>query len=150
MKGANISIRNKKASFQYEFLEKYIAGIQLQGTEIKSIRQGKANINEAWCSFTNGELYVNGMHISEYWWGTVNNHVPKRERKLLMHKKELVKLMRRSQEKGLSIVALCLFINDKGLAKLEIALARGKKIYDKREDIKQKDTRRELDRLRKH
>lgn len=145
-----ISIRNKKASFEYELLEKYIAGIQLQGTEIKSIRMGKANISEAWCHFEGNELYVQGMHISEYWWGSCNNHVPKRERKLLLHKKELSKLLRKSQEKGLSIVATCLFVNERGLAKLEIALAKGKKSFDKREDIKQKDTQRELDRIRKH
>ena len=145
-----ISIRNKKAGFEYELLEKYIAGIQLQGTEIKSIRMGKAGISEAWCTFVNGELYVREMHIAEYWWGSFNNHDPKRERKLLLRKKELSKLMRKSQEKGFSIIATCLFVNERGLAKLEIALARGKKAYDKREDLRLKDSRRELDRIRKH
>ncbi len=145
-----IVIRNKKAGFEYEILEKFVAGIQLQGTEIKSIRMGKAGISEAWCTFVNGELYVREMHIAEYWWGSFNNHDPKRERKLLLRKKELSKLMRKSQEKGFSIIATCLFVNERGLAKLEIALARGKKAYDKREDLRLKDSRRELDRIRKH
>lgn len=142
-------IRNKKAGFQYELIEKYVAGIQLSGTEIKSIRLGKANLVDAYCNFQQGELWISGMHIAEYWWGNLNNHEPKRERKLLLSKKELRKLERQSQEKGLTIVATKLFINEKGLAKLEIALAKGKKQHDKREDIKQKDSKRELDRLRK-
>lgn len=145
-----IVIRNKKAGFEYEILEKFVAGIQLQGTEIKSIRMGKAGISEAWCTFVNGELYVREMHIAEYWWGSFNNHDPKRERKLLLRKKEISKLMRKSQEKGFSIIATCLFVNERGLAKLEIALARGKKAYDKREDLRLKDSKRELDRIRKH
>lgn len=145
----NINIRNKKASFEYEFLEKYIAGIQLFGTEIKSIRAGKANLTDAYCFFRDSELWIQGLHISEYGLGTCNNHDPKRERKLLLSRKELNKLERKAQDKGLTIIALRLFLNDRGLAKLEIALARGKKTYDKREDIKQKDSKRELDRAMK-
>ena len=145
----NINIKNRKASFNYEFLEKYIAGIQLFGTEIKSIREGKANLTDAYCFFRNNELWSQGIHISEYWWGTCNNHDPKRERKLLLSRKELNKLERKSQDSGLTIIALRMFINDRGFAKVEIALARGKKRFDKREDIKQRDSKRELDRLRK-
>ena len=145
----NINVKNRKASFEYEFLEKYVAGIQLFGTEIKSIREGKANIADAYCFFRKNELWIQGMHIAEYWWGTFNNHDPKRERKLLLSRKELNKLERKSQDNGLTIIALRMFINDRGFAKLEIALARGKKKYDKREDIKQRDSKRELDKLRK-
>jgi SsrA-binding protein len=146
----NINIKNKKASFEYEFLEKYFAGIQLFGTEIKSIREGKANLADAYCFFRNNELWIQNMHVAEYWWGTCNNHDPKRERKLLLSRKELNKLERKLQDKGLTMIALRMFINDRGFAKLEIALARGKKRYDKREDIKQRDSKRELDRLRKN
>jgi len=145
----NIEIKNKKVSFEYEFLESYTAGIKLTGTEIKSIRKGKANLVDAYCYFANGELYVKGMHVSEYEWGSYSNHDPKRDRKLLLHKKEIVKLFRRSQEKGLTIVAYRIFLSEKGLAKLNIALARGKKQYDKREDLKKKDADREMDRMRK-
>jgi SsrA-binding protein len=145
----HINIKNRKASFEYEFLEKYIAGIQLAGTEIKSIRQGKANLVDAYCYFRDSELWIQGMHIAEYWWGSCNNHDPKRERKLLMSRKELNKLARKSQDKGLTIIAIRMFLNERGFAKLEIALAKGKKTYDKREDIKQKDAKRELDRLKK-
>jgi len=145
----NISIKNRKASFEYEFLEKYIAGIQLFGTEIKSIREGKASLADAYCVFRKNELWVQGLHIAEYWWGSCNNHDPKRERKLLLSRKELNKLERKAQDVGLTIIALRMFINERGFAKLEIALARGKKRYDRREDIKQRDSKRELDRLRK-
>lgn len=144
-----INIRNKKASHDFEFLEKFVAGIKLSGTEIKSIRLGKASLVDAFCYFANGELYVKSMHIAEYYWGNLNNHDPKRDRKLLLNKKELDKLFRRSQEKGLAIVAFHLFINEKGLAKLEIALAKGKKEFDKREDLKHKEARREMDRAMK-
>ncbi|MCX7985494.1 MAG: SsrA-binding protein SmpB [Bacteroidales bacterium] len=143
---SNIEIKNKKASFEYEFLERYTAGIKLTGTEIKSIRAGKANLVDAYCYFEKGELYVKGLHIAEYDWGNLNNHDPRRVRKLLLTKKELNKLYRRSQEKGLTIIAYRLWINEKGWAKLDIALARGKKQYDKREDIKKKDLQREMDR----
>ena len=145
-KASNIEIKNKKASFEYEFLERLTAGIKLVGTEIKAIRLGKANISDAYCTFANNELYVKNMHVSEYDWGTCNNHEPKRERKLLLNRKELNKLFRKSQEKGLTIVAYKIWINDKGLAKLDIALAKGKKLYDKRETLKTKDSKREMDR----
>lgn len=145
----NIDIKNKKASFEYEFLEQYTAGIKLVGTEIKAIRLGKANISDSFCYFASGELYVKGMHISEYDWGSYSNHEPKRDRKLLLTKKELTKLFKKSQEKGLTIVAYRMFLNDRGLAKLNIALARGKKQFDKREDLKKKDADREMDRMRK-
>jgi SsrA-binding protein len=145
-----VNIRNKKASHDFEFLEKFVAGIQLSGTEIKSIRLGKASLADAFCYFHNGELFVKNMHIAEYYWGNLNNHIPKRDRKLLLNKKELEKLFRRSQEKGLAIVAFHIFLNEKGLAKLEIALAKGKKEFDKREDLKQKEARREMDRAMKN
>lgn len=144
-----VNIRNKKASHDFEFLEKFVAGIQLSGTEIKSIRLGKASLVDAFCYFHNGELFVKNMHIAEYYWGNLNNHDPKRDRKLLLNKKELEKLFRRSQEKGLAIVAFHIFLNEKGLAKVEIALAKGKKEYDKREDLKHKEARREMDRAMK-
>ncbi len=146
----NISIRNKRASFDYEILDTYIAGIVLTGTEIKSIRLGKAALTDCYCYFHAGELYVRGMNISEYHWGTYNNHVPKRDRKLLLQKKELKKLERVTQDNGITIVGLTLFVNEKGLAKLKIGVARGRKNYDKREYIREKDTKRELDRAMKH
>ncbi|WMJ74842.1 SsrA-binding protein SmpB [Cytophagaceae bacterium ABcell3] len=143
-----VNIRNKKASFEYHFVDVYVAGIALTGTEIKSIRQGKVNIQDGFCYFKGEELYVKNMHISKYEEGTHFNHDPLRERKLLLKKKELRKLFEKSQEKGLTIILVRLFINDRGLAKLEIALAKGKKLYDKREDIKQKDIKREMDRMK--
>lgn len=149
-KAANINIRNKKASFEFELIEKFIAGIQLAGTEIKSIRAGKASLIDSYCQFFSGELYVKNMHISEYELGTCNNHIAKRDRKLLLEKKELRKLAKKLKESGLAIIPLRLFINEKGLAKLEIALARGKKVYDKREDLRRKDSQREMDRLYKY
>ena len=148
-KQQNINIKNKKASHDYEFLEKYVAGIILTGTEIKSIKLGKATLVDSYCYFTNHELFLKGMHVSEYEWGSYSNHEPKRDRKLLLTKKELTKLFKRSAEKGLTIVAYHLFINEKGLAKVDIALARGKKQFDKREDMKKKDADREMDRMRK-
>ena len=144
-----VNIKNKKAAFEYFLLEKYIAGIKLSGTEIKSIRESNASIAEAYCLFVNNELFVRNMHISEYIYGTCNNHEPRRDRKLLLTKKELRKLNNRLKEQGITIVPLLLFVNDKGLAKLEIALAKGKKQYDKRETIKGKDIQREMDRERK-
>lgn len=151
MKGGagNIVIRNKKASHDYEFLEKFIAGIKLTGTEIKSIRLGKATIPDSYCLFENGELYLRGMHISEYWWGNLNNHDPIRDRKLLLTSKELRKIERKVKETGLTIIVIKIFINDRGLAKAEIAISKGKKEYDKRETLKRKDASREMDRMRK-
>jgi SsrA-binding protein len=145
-----ISIKNKKAYFQYEIMEVYTAGIVLTGTEIKSIRQSKASMVDAYCKFMNGELWLTGMHVSEYSYGTYNNHEPKRERKLLLNRTELRKLFRNSQEKGLTIVALKLFLTPRGLAKIDIGLARGKKMHDKREDLKKKDSKREMDRMAKY
>jgi SsrA-binding protein len=141
-----INIKNKRASFEYEFIETYVAGIQLTGTEIKSIRDGKANITDGYCLFVKNELYARNLQISEYKYGTHYNHEPKRDRKLLLNRTELKKLQGRLKDKGLTIVPLRLFINDRGLAKLEIALAKGKKLYDKREDLKKKDAKREIER----
>jgi SsrA-binding protein len=144
-----ISIRNKKAYHNYEILEKYVAGIQLQGTEIKSIRMGKVSLGESYCLFENKELYVRGMQISDYAWGSFNKHIPGRDRKLLMTRHELKKLKRKTRESGLTIACLKLFVSDSGYAKLEIGLARGKREFDKRETIKRKDAQRQLDRLKK-
>jgi len=146
---SDIQIKNKKAWHDFEILEKFIAGIQLTGTEIKSIRAGKASLVDSFCYFHDGELYVKGMHISEYTFGNIYNHLPKRDRKLLLTKKELRKIGKNVREKGMTMVALRIFISGSGYAKLEIALARGKKEYDKREDLKKKDTQRQLDRVMK-
>lgn len=143
-KQPNISIKNRKAEFEYFLLTSYSAGIVLSGTEIKSIRAGKANITDAYCSFENGELWVHNMHISEYANGSYNNHEPKRDRKLLLTAKELKKLLIKLNERGMTIIPTLLWINEKGFAKIDIALARGKKMYDKRESIKAKDNRREM------
>lgn len=144
-----ISIKNKKAWFEYEIIDTFVAGIQLQGTEIKSIREGKAGLVDSYCQFFAGELYAKNIHIAEYFFGSINNHEAKRERKLLLQKRELQKLERKIKESGFTIVPLKLFLNDKGLAKLEIGLARGKKVYDKRESLKQKDSKRDIDRAMK-
>jgi SsrA-binding protein len=146
---SDIVIKNKKASHDYEFLEKYIAGIRLTGTEIKSLRLGKAALTDTYCAYHNGELFIVGMHISEYWWGNLNNHDPMRERKLLLTKRELTKIGRKVKESGLTIIVVKVFINEKGLAKAEIAIAKGRKEYDKREVLKSKDASREMDRMRK-
>lgn len=140
----NISIRNKRATYDFEILDTYIAGIVLTGTEIKSLRLGKASLTDCYCYFNNGELFVRGMNISEYHWGTYNNHIPKRDRKLLLNRKELLKLQRSLQDKGLSVVGLKLFINERGLAKLQIGLGKGRKSFDKREYIKERDARKEI------
>jgi SsrA-binding protein len=140
---ANVSILNKKASYEYSFLDKYVAGLQLTGTEIKSIRLGKANITDGFCVFQNGELIARNLQVNEYEKGTHYNHEPKRDRKLLLNKHELKKLENALKDQGLTIVPLKLFINEKGWAKLEIALAKGKKLFDKREDIRKKDLQRE-------
>ena len=137
-------IRNKKASFEYNFLLTLTAGMMLTGTEVKSIREGKASLSDAFCVLINGELWVKNLHISEYKQGSYNNHEPKRMRKLLLNKKELFKLVSKMREKGLTIVPIQLFFNERGFAKLEVALARGKKMFDKREDMKKKDMQREV------
>jgi len=146
----DIVIKNKKASHDYEFLEKFIAGIRLTGTEIKSIRLGKATLADSYCFFSGGELFIRGMHIAEYYWGNINNHDPLRERKLLLTKKELKRIDRKIKESALTIIVTKVFINERGLAKAEIAISKGKKQYDKRQTIKKKDMERELDRARKH
>lgn len=145
-----INIQNKKARFLYEILDKYTAGIVLTGTEIKSIRSSKASIAESFCEFNEkGELFVINMTIQEYAFGNYYNHCPKAERKLLLNKRELKKLQKEVQNTGLTIIPLRLFINDKGFAKLDIALAKGKKLFDKRETIKDRDNKRDLDRIKK-
>ncbi len=144
----NISIKNKKASFEYHFVDKFVAGIVLQGSEIKSIRDGKVNLQASYCIVKNEEIFVREMHISPYKQASYLNHDPKRERKLLLNKREIAKLESKSQEKGLTIIPTRLYVTNKGLAKLEIALARGKKLHDKRHDIKEKDLRKDLERLK--
>lgn len=148
--GNGIKIKNKRISWEYFLIEKLVAGIVLTGTEIKSIRGGKASLADSFCYFEEGELFVRGMHIAEYAYGTYNNHLAKRDRKLLLTARELRKLNTKVQEKGMTIVPVTLFINEKGLAKLEIALAKGKHFYDKRNSLKDKDHKREIDRHMKN
>lgn len=141
-----VSIKNKQASHEYLLLQDFTAGIQLSGTEIKSIREGKASIVDAYCTFRGSELFVINMHIAEYVYGTYNNHEPKRDRKLLLKKRELHKMQIKVKEKGFTIIPTLLFINEKGLAKLMISLARGKHHYDKRETLKKQNIKREIER----
>lgn len=143
---SRVQINNKRASFDYEFLETYQAGIVLVGTEIKSIRAGKASMSDSFCYFDGGQLYVKGLNIALYTWGSWGQHAPLRDRKLLLQKRELRHLRQKVKEKGLTIVTVRLYIADNGYAKLTIALARGKKMYDKRQTIKEKDIRREMER----
>ena len=145
-----INVRNKRAAFDYEILEEYTAGIVLAGTEIKSIRAGKVSMVDTFCYFDKGELWVRGINIAEYAWGTCNNHAPRRDRKLLLTARELEKLRRASQVRGLTIVGLRLFLNDRGLAKVVVGLARGRKSYDKREYLKENDAKREMDKAMKN
>lgn len=142
-----INIKNRKASFEYQFIDKYVAGLVLKGTEIKSIRLGKVNLQDSYCTFFKDELFVKEMHIAPYEQARSYNHEAKRDRKLLLNKRELNKLNTKHKEKGLTIIPTRIFINDKGLAKLEIALAKGKKVYDKRENIKQRDLKRDMARM---
>lgn len=144
----NINIKNRKASFEFQFIDKFVAGIVLQGSEIKSIREGKVNLQASYCVIYKNEAYVKELHIAQYKEASYNNHEPKRERKLLLSKREIKKLAAKSQEQGLTIVPIRMFISNKGLAKLEIALAKGKKLHDKRHDIKEKDLKKDLERLR--
>lgn len=146
-KSTSVNIKNKKASFDYELLDTYTAGIVLTGTEIKSIRQSKASLADTYCTMINGELWVKGMHVAEYFYGSYNNHQAKRDRKLLLTAKELRKLTADSKNPGFTIVPTRLFINEKGLAKVVIALARGKHQYDKRETLRENDDRREMARV---
>jgi len=146
---SNVNIRNKRATFDYEVLTRYTAGIQLFGTEIKSIRDAKASLVDTYCLFQNGELWVKGMHIATYQFGSYNNHDVRRDRKLLLTRRELRKLQQAVKDTGKTIIPLSLFINEKGLAKLEIALCQGKHDYDKRQSLREKDDRREIDRMMK-
>lgn len=141
-----IEIKNKKADYQYFLMESFTAGLVLTGTEIKSIREGRANLTDSYCAFIGNELFVKQMHISEYRFGSWLNHAAKRDRKLLLNKKELRKLQNKIKERGFTIVPTLLYINPQGYAKLDISLARGKKFFDKRETIKAKDTRRDMER----
>ncbi|MAX81270.1 MAG: SsrA-binding protein [Crocinitomicaceae bacterium] len=150
MENNKVNIKNKKASFNYEFIDTYEAGMQLLGTEIKSIRNGKASIAEAYCTFIKDELFILNMHITEYDRGGFVNHEPLRKRKLLLHKHELEKLQKKLKDQGLTIIPIRLYISKSGYAKLQIALAKGKKTYDKREDLKEKDAKRNIDRLMKY
>jgi len=143
---AHINIQNRRASFDYAFLERYTAGIVLKGTEMKSVRAGKVSLADGFCFFKNGELFIRNIHINEYEKGSYNNHQPLRERKLLLNKSELQKLEKKLTDKGLAIVPIRMFISESGYAKLEIALAKGKKSFDKRQDIKKKDIERETER----
>ena len=149
-KKSKINIKNKRAAFDYEILEEWVAGVVLVGTEIKSIRAGKASMVDTYCYFDRGELWIRGVNIAEYAWGTCNNHTPRRDRKLLLTARELQKLERASQDKGLTIVGLRLFLTERGLAKIAIGLARGRKAYDKREYLKENDAKREMDKAMKH
>lgn len=147
MKLPQINIKNKRATFDYEILETYNAGIVLTGTEIKSIRLGKAGLTDTFCYIANGEVWVKNMHISEYFYGTYNNHDVRRDRKLLLTKKEITKLDKYGKESGFSIIPLKVFINEKGYAKMIIAIAKGKKVYDKRQSIKEREDKRAMDRM---
>ncbi|MEM9917344.1 MAG: SsrA-binding protein SmpB [Bacteroidota bacterium] len=148
-KPKKIEIVNRKAKFEYRFVDEFEAGIVLTGTEIKSIRAGLANLNDAFCVFRKGELYVRSMHISEYKFGTYNNHEPRRMRKLLLNKQELNKLEKKVKEKGNTIVPYRLYFSERGFAKLKIALSKGKKSFDKRAAIKEKDNKRDMARMKK-
>lgn len=149
MSDSKLNIKNKKAYFEYEILDKFVAGIQLAGPEIKSVRAGKASIKEAYCFFKKQELFVKGMHITEYKPASYNNHEPLRERKLLLNRTELNKLHKKLKNKGLTIIPLKMFLSKSGYAKLEIGLAQGKKLHDKRDSIKQRDDKRTMDRVLK-
>lgn len=150
MKPSQVNIKNKRASFDYELLETFNAGIVLTGTEIKSIRLGKAGLSDTFCYMNNGELWVKNMYIAEYFYGAYNNHAARRDRKLLLTKKELQKIAKSIKESGFTIVPTRVFLNEKGLAKVVIAIAKGKKIYDKRESIKEREDKRQMDRMFKH
>lgn len=146
MKPQELNVRNKRATFEFEIIDRYVAGIILRGSEIKSVRDGKVSMNDAYCQFRDGELWIKNLNISEYKQATVWQHEPLRMRKLLLSKKELGKLLAKVKERGFTIIPLRLFMNERGFAKIEIALARGKKVHDKRASIKEKDQKRDLDR----
>ena len=144
-----VNILNKRAKFEYNLMDKYVAGLQLYGTEIKSIRNSKVNLSDSFCSFKGNELFIVGMHIDEYEFGNYANHQPKRDRKLLLKRQELDKISKKIKDVGLTVVPLRLFINDNGWAKIEIAVAKGKKLHDKRNTIKDRDIQRDIDRASK-
>lgn len=144
-----VTIINKKAKFEYLFHDKYEAGVQLAGTEVKSVRLGQVNMVDAFCYLHNGELFIKNLHISEYKEGTYNNHIAKRERKLLLNKKELKKIDRRVREKGVTIIPYKVYLNERGFVKVEIHTATGKKNHDKRDSIKDRDNKRDLERIRR-
>lgn len=150
MKAEQVNIKNKRARFDYEITDTYIAGIVLTGTEIKSIREGKASLTDCYCIVENNEIWVKGMNISEYFYGSYNNHVARRDRKLLLNKKEIAKLAKNSEDVGFTIVPMRVFINERGFAKMQIGLGRGKKQYDKRQSIKEREDKRNIDRMFKH
>lgn len=149
IKGGKVLIKNRRATFDYEILDTYTAGIVLLGTEIKSIRLGKASLVDTFCIVDNGEIWVKNLYIASYFFGSYNNHAERRDRKLLLNKKEIRAITQDTKDSGYTIVPLKLYINNKGLAKLEIAVARGKKQYDKRESIKERDIKRQLDQARR-
>jgi SsrA-binding protein len=144
----NVEIKNKRASFEYQFIDTYTAGVALRGTEIKSIRQQKVNLSDAYCYVNEQGVFIKNMHISVYDKGTYLNHEPLRERKLLLQKKEINKIAKKLDDQGISLIPVKLFISDRGFAKIIIAVAKGKKLFDKREDMKEKDAKRELDRMK--
>lgn len=150
MKANNINIKNKRAFFDYEITETFNAGIVLTGTEIKSIRSGKASLTDSYCIVENGEIWVKGMNISEYFYGSYNNHQQRRDRKLLLNKKEIGRLKKANEEPGYTIVPLRVFINERGFAKLSIGIGRGKKQFDKRQSIREREDKRNIDRMMKH
>lgn len=147
MATTNVNIKNRRATFDYELIETFTAGIVLTGTEIKSVRLGKAGLTDTYCMVENNEMWMKGMYIAEYSYGSYNNHVTHRDRKLLLNRKEISKIAKASQQPGYSIIPLRLFINERGLAKVVIAIARGKKQYDKRQSIKEREDKRAIDRM---
>lgn len=147
MSASKINIKNRRATFDYEIIESFTAGIVLTGTEIKSIRQGKAGLTDTYCMVENNEMWMKGMYIAEYSYGSYNNHATHRDRKLLLNRKEINKIAKASQQPGYSIIPLKLFIDERGLAKVEIAIAKGKKQYDKRQSIKEREDKRAMDRM---
>lgn len=150
MKADQVNIKNKRARFDYEISETFNAGIVLTGTEIKSIREGKASLADTYCVVERGEVWVKGMNISEYFYGSYNNHVARRDRKLLLNKKEIAKLAKAAEDIGFTIVPIKVFINERGLAKMQIGIGRGKKQYDKRQSIREREDKRNMDRMFKH
>ena len=147
MKASQVNIKNKKAYFNYEIGDTFTAGMVLTGTEIKSIRDGKASLADSYCVVDRGEVWVKGMHISEYFYGSYYNHVVRRDRKLLLSKKEIAKIVKESSDAGFTIVPLRIFINERGFAKLMIGIGKGKKQYDKRQSIKEREDKRNIDRM---